>query len=304
MRNPFTPPAAMPKRSAAISAIGQLHPSLAISATAAPAARPIIAPNERSKSCITRMTVSPPAMTNIGAAAVRIDLAFSHVGNEPERARLNTTIITTKAMRTLYLARIISAVSRPERPADIGRPAASSAPSAIPTARLSTAISRSFSHRGTQAGRSRGSDPRSASQLPAGTDAELAEHVAQMPLDGPRAEEEPRPDLRVRQPIGGKHRDLPLLRGQVVASLDGAPPHLLAGGLELLAGTLGEGLHANRGQHLVGRAQLVARVDPAVLATQPLPVEQMRAGELRTKRGPCQSLDGLAIQALGALTLA
>ncbi len=39
-------------------------------------ARPIIAPNERSKSCITRMIVSPPAITNVGAAAVRNDLAF------------------------------------------------------------------------------------------------------------------------------------------------------------------------------------------------------------------------------------
>src|SRR4051794_26897255 len=318
MRNPLTAPAAMPKRSAAISAIGQLHPSLAISATAAPAARPIIAPNEGSRSCITRMTVSPPAMTNIGAAAVRIDLAFSHVGNDPERATLNTTIITTKAMTTPYLARIVSAVSRPERRADAGRRAASSGPRATTPACLSTAISRSSSltlsyspvdagaplQRGTQAGKSRDSDPRGASQLPAGTDAELGEHVAQMPLDRPGAQEELRPDLRVRQPIGGKQRDLPLLRGQIVATLDGPPPHLLAGGLKLLARALGERLHADRGQHLVGSAQLVARVDPAVLAAQPLPVEQMSAGELGTKRGPCESLDGLAMQALGAFTLA
>jgi hypothetical protein len=47
------------------------------------------------------------------------------VGNDPQRARLNTTIITTKAMRTPYLARIISAVSCPERRADAGRPAPS-----------------------------------------------------------------------------------------------------------------------------------------------------------------------------------
>src|SRR3954463_14605643 len=96
--------------------------------------------------------------------------------------------------------------------------------------------------RGAQAGRSRYSDPCSASQLPAGTDAELGEHVAQMPLDGPRAEKEPRPDLRVRQPIGGKQRDLSLLRGQIVASLDGPPPHLLASGLKLVARALGERL--------------------------------------------------------------
>src|SRR5215211_6870945 len=125
-----------------------------------------------------------------------------------------------------------------------------------------------------------------------------------MPLDGPPAQEEPRPDLGVRQPIGGKQRDLSLLRSQIVASLDGPPPHLLAGGLKLLAGALGERLHADRGQHLVGGAQLVARVDPAVLAAQPLPVKQMSPGELGTPPSPCQSLDGLAIQALGTLALA
>src|SRR3954452_20525416 len=149
--------------------------------------------------------------------------------------------------------------------------------------------------RGAQAVRSRYSDPCSASQLPAGTNAELGEHVAQMPLDSPRAEEELRPDLRVRQPIGGKQRDLPLLRGQIVAILDGPPPHLLPRSPKLLARALGERVHADRAQHLGGSAQLVARVDPAVLASQPLPVEQMSAGELGTKRGPCESLDGLAM---------
>src|SRR3954468_3236776 len=141
-------------------------------------------------------------------------------------------------------------------------------------------------------------------QFPAGMDAEFVEHVAQVPFDGPRAEEELCADLGVRQALAGEPRDLALLRGQIVASLDGSPPHLLAGGLKLLAGALGERLHADRGQHLVGRAQLVARVDPAVLAAQPLPVEQMSPGELGTPPGPCQSLDRLAIQALGALTLA
>ena len=54
---------------------------------------------------------------------------------------------------------------------------------------------------------------------------------------------------------------------------------------EALAGALGERFHADCGEHLVGRAKLVARVDPAVLATQPLPVEQMSPGELGTQPG-------------------
>ena len=60
--------------------------------------------------------------------------------------------------------------------------------------------------------------------------------------------------------------------------------HLLAGGQQLAAGALGERLRAHRGEHLVGRAQLLARVDAAVLAAQPLAVEQVGAGEVRTRR--------------------
>src|SRR4051812_34183056 len=125
-----------------------------------------------------------------------------------------------------------------------------------------------------------------------------------MPLNGPRAEEEPRTDLRIRQAIAGQACDLPLLRGQVVAGLDRPLAHLLACRLKLFTCALGEPLHPDRDEHFVGAAQLLARVDPAVLAAQPLSVEQMSPGELGTKPGPCQSLDRLAMQALGTLTLA
>jgi hypothetical protein len=54
----------------------------------------------------------------------------------------------------------------------------------------------------------------------------------------------------------------------------------------------------------VGGTEFDTRVDPAVLAAQPLPVEQMSPGEVRTPPGPCQSLDRLVIRALGTLTLA
>ena len=72
-------------------------------------------------------------------------------------------------------------------------------------------------------------------QLPPGTDAELGEHVAQMPLNGPRAEEEPRGDLRIGQPIAGEPCDLLLLGGQVVAGLDRPLTYLLARGLKFPA---------------------------------------------------------------------
>src|SRR3954468_4012239 len=50
--------------------------------------------------------------------------------------------------------------------------------------------------------------------------------------------------------------------------------------------------------------ELDTRIDPAILAAQPLPVEQMSPGELGTPPGPSQFLDRLAMQALGTLTLA
>ena len=111
-------------------------------------------------------------------------------------------------------------------------------------------------------------------------DPELGEHLAQVPLHGARAEEQPRADLRVRQPVAGQPRDLPLLRGQLVARLDPALAHLLAGGQQLATGALGERLHPHLGEHPVRRPQLRARVDAPTLAAQPLAVEQVRAGVL------------------------
>src|SRR6266516_2627905 len=117
-----------------------------------------------------------------------------------------------------------------------------------------------------------------------------------MPFDGSRAEEEPRTDLRIGQPIAGQPRDLPLLGGQIVARFDRPLAYLLARRLKLLTCALGECLHPDRGQDLVGRAELPARIDPAILAAQPLAVEEVRAGEFRTEPGAPQPLDRLAIQ--------
>ena len=66
---------------------------------------------------------------------------------------------------------------------------------------------------------------------------------------------------------------------------------LLARGDQLAAGALGERLHPDRDEHLVRRAELLARVDASALAAQPLSVEQMRAGELGTQPGAAQPLD-------------
>ena len=49
----------------------------------------------------------------------------------------------------------------------------------------------------------------------------------------------------------------------------------------------------------MGGAQLRARVGPAGLAAQPLPVQQVRPGQLGTKGRAAQSFDRLTIRGLG-----
>jgi hypothetical protein len=62
----------------------------------------------------------------------------------------------------------------------------------------------------------------------------------------------------------------------------------------------GESRRPHRVQHLVGGAQLLARVTAAALAAQPLSVEEVRAGKLRADPGTAQPVDRLEIQPLGA----
>src|SRR5215468_8949691 len=115
------------------------------------------------------------------------------------------------------------------------------------------------------------------SELPARGNAEFGEHVAQVPLDGARADQQLRADLRVRQALAGEPGDLLLLRRELLACPGAALPRLLACRQQLAAGALGERLHADRVEQVVGGAQLLAPVDAPALAAQPLPVEQMRA---------------------------
>src|SRR5262245_44836560 len=97
-------------------------------------------------------------------------------------------------------------------------------------------------------------------ELPARADAKLSEHLAQVPLDGSRAEEQLGADLRVREALRRQPCDLSLLRGQLVPRLDAALAHCLAGGQQLVAGALGEALHPHLREHLVRDAAPFARL--------------------------------------------
>src|SRR3954463_6793369 len=98
-----------------------------------------------------------------------------------------------------------------------------------------------------------------------------------MPLDGAVAEEQLGADLRVGVSFGGEACDLRLLRGERVVGRVGALARGLAGGAQLARGTLREQPGPHQRELVMGCAQLIARVAPSSLATQPLAVEQLSA---------------------------
>jgi hypothetical protein len=105
----------------------------------------------------------------------------------------------------------------------------------------------------------------------------------QVILDGARADEQQSGYLRVRAPLGREPGDLRLLRGELVDRLDGTFAHRLAGGRKLALSALGERFRAHAAEHLVDRAQVLARVDAAVLTTQPLAVQKAAAAEFERR---------------------
>src|SRR6185312_4628828 len=96
----------------------------------------------------------------------------------------------------------------------------------------------------------------SLSQLFARADVELREHLAQVVLDGARADEQPGTYLRVGLPFCGESSDLRLLGSEDLACRLGATAHGFAGGEQLAPGALGERLGPAASEHLVCAAQL------------------------------------------------
>ena len=66
-----------------------------------------------------------------------------------------------------------------------------------------------------------------------------------------------------------------------VACLDGALARRLARGRQLIACALGKGLHADRREQIMSRAQLHPRIHAPTLSTQPLPIQQVSPTYLR-----------------------
>ncbi len=99
-----------------------------------------------------------------------------------------------------------------------------------------------------------------ARELGTGFDPKLAERLAQVVVDRARADEQLSGDLPIRCALCREATDLCFLRGQLVARLRGPLAGALAGGLELDPRALGESLRTERGEQLVGTAQVLPRV--------------------------------------------
>src|SRR4051812_18030086 len=95
-----------------------------------------------------------------------------------------------------------------------------------------------------------------------------------------------------------------LLRREFVAALDGGPAAGPSGRQQTAFRAAGECLDAHRRQHVVGGAQLFARLDAPAFAPQPLAVEQMGAREVGPDPGAAEPFERLAIQAVCRLALA
>src|SRR4051794_10734570 len=135
-------------------------------------------------------------------------------------------------------------------------------------------------------------------KLLARVDPELSVHVAQVVLDGLRAEEELGRSLPRRVPVGEEHADLELLRGQLVEAGGIAPPRALARGKELRARPLGPRRGSEPVERLERRAELLARIDALTRPAQELAEAELRARLLEAvTRGLVQP------QRLGEVTL-
>src|SRR5215218_9918540 len=141
-------------------------------------------------------------------------------------------------------------------------------------------------------------------ELAAGAEPERREHLVKVVLDGARADEQPRADLRIRQALASEPRDLRLLGRELVTGLGGALAGGLAGRQQLARRAVGERLGADRAEELVCGAELGPRLEPAPAPAQPLAVEQLGPGMLRPVPGSAQAVDRLSIQPLRGFSLA
>ena len=132
-------------------------------------------------------------------------------------------------------------------------------------------------------------------QLGAGGHPKLPEHFPQVVLDRARADEQLGGDVPVRLSPAHQRGDLGLLRRELLRKPGFPPADAFAGGPQLGASPLGEGLEAHRVEHLVRGAQPLPCLPPSPLAAQPLAVQKVSTGDLRSGPGPAEQPERILV---------
>jgi hypothetical protein len=122
-------------------------------------------------------------------------------------------------------------------------------------------------------------------------------------LDSARADEELRADFSARVSLGHETSDLGFLRRQVGEGVHGPLASVPTCRLEFYARSIGERLHSEVREHVVGGLKLFAGVDPARLTSKPFSVEQVRARKIDRDPRARQPLDCLAVLLVGSRSI-
>ena len=135
-------------------------------------------------------------------------------------------------------------------------------------------------------------------------DAQLAERLAQVVLDGAGADEQPSRDRSVGLPLCGKASDLRLLRGQLVQRVHGPPAGTLTCRLQLEPCPLGERVHSGVSEELVRGSQLLAGIQTPALTPKPFAVEEVGASELHADPCALELADRVHVELIGFIAIA
>src|SRR5919109_1352819 len=128
-------------------------------------------------------------------------------------------------------------------------------------------------------------------ELGAGGDVQLPEDVAEMEVDGARAQKELGRHLSVGETLRDEAGDLQLLRGQFVSRARIASACPLAARPELYVRALRPQRRLQRFEPVESRSQMLARLDPAPGTTQELAVGEFGPGAHDGTSGPGVSVE-------------
>src|SRR5690349_20713656 len=127
---------------------------------------------------------------------------------------------------------------------------------------------------------------------------ELAEHLAEVIVDGARANEQLHGELAVRCSGRCEVSHPRFLTREVDGGIRRAGPGAFAGRAQLCGGPLGEPVRTHPGEHVMRGAQLLSRVPPPLGPAEPLAVEQVCACQVDGHPALLELADGFQVAGL------